>query len=179
MKEKVIIYLHGYNGSPESPKVKRLREVFEPDVHVLSWKIDADAKIAEQDLNGRVVDILMDRMHNDIQLYFVGTSLGGWLAAVASESWGFPCVLINPSMEPNVSLKRYPELIEVANSYFPISPPIKSKTFLGEKDELFDFADYIRQWSATRDITVVPGANHQFNDDFELVVAYLRTKLGL
>jgi hypothetical protein len=42
--------------------------------------------------------------HNDYPLLFVGTSLGGFYANYFAQTFDAPCVLVNPSTAPHVSL---------------------------------------------------------------------------
>ena len=84
----MIIYLHGFNSAfnPDSDKVRALSKI--DKVYPLSYNsFDSHSNI--------LYDILSKTRHLENPI-FVGTSLGGFYAAMAASAFGAPCVLINP-----------------------------------------------------------------------------------
>jgi hypothetical protein len=92
-----VIYLHGFGSSGNSAKSQALKAVFGDD-HVISpdLPIDPDAVI-------EVVSTII-RENEDYPIVFVGTSLGGFYAHYFSTKFDAPCVLVNPSTEPDVTM---------------------------------------------------------------------------
>jgi predicted esterase YcpF (UPF0227 family) len=98
----VLIYLHGFNSSPQSHKAQRLK----------AW-------LAEQGLEQHyacpalpprpreaiaMIEALLPR---DSEVCFVGSSLGGFYATCLAEKHGARAVLINPAIDPHVGLRAY------------------------------------------------------------------------
>lgn len=101
----MIIYFHGLGSSPESSKVRVLRDRFE-NVYAPSIPVNA----------GEAVDSLVEFCRNailesvekgDTKVIFVGTSLGGFWAAMLGDWFDAKQVLINPAMDPVESLDKY------------------------------------------------------------------------
>ncbi len=97
----MILYLHGFNSSPQSHKAqvmarfmaaRGLREDFDcPALPVL-----ASAAIRE-----------IEKRPLDERTCLVGSSLGGYYATYLAEKHGARAVLINPAIEPHVGLRAY------------------------------------------------------------------------
>jgi predicted esterase YcpF (UPF0227 family) len=97
----VILYLHGFNSSPQSHKAKVL-----------------GAYLAERGLASRYVCPALPPTASDAireierglpqeDLCFVGSSLGGFYATYLAEKHGARAVLINPAIEPHLGLRAY------------------------------------------------------------------------
>lgn len=96
----MFIYLHGLNSAfdPNSDKVKLLSTLDE--VHPLTY--------GSFDTFGNIVTHIMDNIkENAEELYFVGTSLGGFYAAYMGRNLAFGSVMINPCYEPYEMLKGH------------------------------------------------------------------------
>jgi len=100
----VIIYLHGFNSSPQSDKARHLKQY-----------LDAQGKGAEfacpqlphrPDRAVAVVEAEIVR-HPKEKITLVGSSLGGFYATWLAEKHGVRAVLINPAIDPHVSLRAY------------------------------------------------------------------------
>ena len=100
----MIIYLHGFNSSPRSGKAQLLKRY-----------LDGQGKGAEfvcpqlPHLPDRAVAALEAEMerHSKEKITLVGSSLGGFYATWLAEEHSVRAVLINPAIDPHVSLRAY------------------------------------------------------------------------
>jgi len=98
----MIIYLHGFNSSPQSGKAQYLKQYLEASgrgaefacPQLPHWP-DLAVAVAEAELarRGKITP--------------VGSSLGGFYATWLAEKHGVRAVLINPAIEPHVGLRAY------------------------------------------------------------------------
>ena len=100
-----ILYLHGFNSSPESHKAT----VLQAYMHQLGHgdRIDIPAippapAEAIRMLRQHAEDILH---HSELSL--AGSSLGGFYATWLAEHYQCPAVLINPAVKPHELLRKY------------------------------------------------------------------------
>lgn len=92
-----IIYIHGFMSSGESEKAKQLREYF-PNATVISPDFSPSPKEVIQQLRNIIAPGIQPTIA-------VGTSLGGFYALYLANYVGIPSFIINPSLEPHVSLQ--------------------------------------------------------------------------
>jgi predicted esterase YcpF (UPF0227 family) len=98
-----IIYIHGFNSSPQSHKAQLFRRwmtASHPDLtlHIPAlqpYPLDAVAQLEA-----------LTRLNKN-NTGFIGSSLGGFYAAHLAEKFNAPAVLINPSIKPFETLSRY------------------------------------------------------------------------
>jgi predicted esterase YcpF (UPF0227 family) len=94
------VYLHGFNSgfTPANPKVAALETIGE--VIGVTYDTTAPLDLALKDILGQLPEDLDD-------VVIVGTSLGAFYAAEVSRTLGLPAVLINPCIDPYLSLRKY------------------------------------------------------------------------
>jgi predicted esterase YcpF (UPF0227 family) len=92
-----IIYIHGFMSSGESEKAKQLREYF-PNATIISPDFSPSPKEVIQQLH----NIIAINIQPTIA---VGTSLGGFYALYLACVYDIPAFIINPSLEPHISLQ--------------------------------------------------------------------------
>lgn len=100
-----LIYLHGFNSSPQSHKAQCLLRYMRQrgcDSQLLLPRIPpqpdkAIAALAE----------LARQTAEAGEFSVAGSSLGGYYATWLAETWHCPAVLINPSVKPFVTLEAY------------------------------------------------------------------------
>ena len=93
-----IIYVHGFKSSGESEKSKQLREAF-PNHKVVAPNLSADPKQAVRQLHNIIAT-------DPEATVIVGTSLGGFYATYIACLYDIPAFVINPSLEPHISLSK-------------------------------------------------------------------------
>ena len=100
-----ILYLHGFNSSPESHKARTLLAYMK--------KLNLDDRIdipAIPPVPAAAIALLQHHAdeilkHDDLSL--VGSSLGGFYATWLAEQYNCPAVLINPAVKPHELLRQY------------------------------------------------------------------------
>lgn len=103
----LVIYFHGFASSPKTEKVDILKRA---GFKVIAPKIDVDPDVADKELTAFIKAELVKDMHSaqpTKMVAFIGTSLGGFWAARMSEKFDCPCLLINPAMHPEETLKQF------------------------------------------------------------------------
>lgn len=140
--KKIVIYCHGYKGSPQSTKVEKLRTGV-PDADVFAWPIHVNPSIAKDNISRHVNHILVDYQDAPVDLIFVGCSLGAYFAAELALLYDAKAVLINPSYNPPESLTKYPEIPEIIRKlYRPIPVLFGAHYFIATNDEVIDWSDF-------------------------------------
>ena len=100
----MIVYLHGFNSSPQSHKAKFMQRYLAErgmGEEFACPELPPHAGEALRVVRSLVADIDRDR------LCYVGSSLGGFYATHLVETHGGRAVLINPAIEPHVGLRAF------------------------------------------------------------------------
>lgn len=143
-----MIYLHGFNSSGKGETVLNLRKKF-PELLAIDYDyINADNAFSE--INDFIINL------KDWDIILIGTSLGGFWANYFAQKYDLKCVLFNPALEPDNTLKKYigENLVNYTTSkitsftkedldrYRKYQVPINKGTFrtslLGRNDEVID-----------------------------------------
>lgn len=97
----MLIYIHGFNSSPDSYKASLLRDfansINMPDI------LEIPALAYEPNLAIQQLQQLIEKYHspNAVRpLCFIGSSLGGYYATWLAEKYDSRVVLINPAVKP-------------------------------------------------------------------------------
>ena len=105
MKKQKLLYLHGFNSSPQSHKAQLVtRYMSDNDCldQLICPQIPAVPEEAKQFLEQLVEETLENHSLN-----FVGSSLGGYYATYLAEKYTGSAALINPSVKPYETLRAY------------------------------------------------------------------------
>ena len=119
----MIVYLHGFNSSPESHKAKLLARFLAERGLAGQYACPALPPLASEAL-ARIEPLL------SAGSCLVGSSLGGLYATWLAEKHDLKAVLINPAIEPHVGLQAY------------LGP--QQNLYTGERYELT--AQHLREW---------------------------------
>lgn len=169
MPERTLIYIHGFRSSPASEKSRALQAQF-PDIVLASYDtlhpdggfLDLDA-IVRRELPRRPL--------------LVGSSLGGFWSYHFALRYGLPCVLLNPCMTPERTLR--PWLGRVENMYtgevgFMNDQDLQQYdryrlqgeaacVVLHEKgDELIPYRESVENFAGKAELILIEGGNHGF-----------------
>lgn len=98
-----IIYIHGFNSSPQSHKAQQFREWITANYPDITLHIPA-VKPFPLDAIAQLEALAAE---NPANTAFVGSSLGGFYAVWLAERSGGRAALINPSVRPFETLDRY------------------------------------------------------------------------
>lgn len=162
--DKCVIYLHGWQGSPESRTKKALEEAL-VGVRVLAPSIDHNADPTETDEILRSELVQMIRGYDLKDVVIVGNSAGGFWANRLSRILGTNVVLINPSLDLGKNLEKYGVDAEILASYSKLKPVSskfkKNAVLISENDEVVDNPDIALYFA---NITYMPNEGHRLVD---------------
>ena len=177
---RVLIYIHGFRSSPLSEKSRALRKIF-PDIILASYDtLHPDAGFAQLDA---IVRGALPR-----RPVLAGSSLGGFWSYQLAKKYGVPCVLLNPCMQPEVTLRPY--IGEVKNMYTGERgvmdesdllrydayrvPGAAECVVLHEKgDELIPYRESIANFEGDAKLVLIEGGSHSF-EHLEMAVTEIR-----
>ena len=97
----MIVYLHGFNSSPQSHKAQVLARYLEEHGLAAHYACPALPPLAKDAIRQ------IERLRLDREPCYVGSSLGGYYATYLVEKHGGHAVLINPAIEPHVGLRAF------------------------------------------------------------------------
>ena len=97
----MIVYLHGFNSSPQSHKAQVLARYMEEHGLAAYYACPALPPLAGDALRE------IGRLRANREPCYVGSSLGGYYATYLVEKHGGHAVLINPAIEPHVGLRAF------------------------------------------------------------------------
>jgi predicted esterase YcpF (UPF0227 family) len=101
-----LIYIHGFNSSPESYKATTFRQWLSsqyPDLDVAVPYL----KPFPADSIRQLSEMVESCLAQGDQVGLVGSSLGGYYATWLSEKYGCKAVLVNPAVRPYELLSAY------------------------------------------------------------------------
>lgn len=102
---KTLIYLHGFNSSPQSEKARLTCQFFEAQsakLTILVPSLPASPSEAVAKLDTLVQSIGLNNLAG-----FIGSSLGGYYSLYFQQRYQRPVVLINPAIKPYTLLLDY------------------------------------------------------------------------
>jgi uncharacterized protein len=182
----VIVYLHGFNSSPQSHKAQVLSRY-----------------LAERGLAGEYACPALPPLASDALreaerfvakgTCFVGSSLGGFYATWLAETHGLRAVLINPAIDPHVGLRAFlgrqqnlhtgepydlteAHLREWERLYVPRITPARYLLVVETGDEVLDYRRAVARYAGAQQI-VVPGGDHSlqsFPEHLARIVEFAR-----
>jgi len=187
----MIVYIHGFNSSPESHKSGLLRdrlaqfgrgsEFVCPDLP--HWPKQAMALLRREIARAPVAEVTL-----------VGSSLGGFYATALCESIGVRALLVNPAITPQEDLRAYlgrqknlysgveyvfteEHLSQLAELHVP--KPARLDRYLlmhTTGDELLDWRIAVDRYRGCRQV-IVEGGDHgfkEFGDYLDIVLEFAK-----
>jgi predicted esterase YcpF (UPF0227 family) len=184
----VIVYLHGFNSSPQSHKAQ----------FFAAW-------LHERGLDGQFACPALPHFPEEAiavaedaiagcpgeQVCFVGSSLGGFYATHLAEKHDARAVLINPAVDPHIGLRSYLgpqrnlysgaeyELTEShleawARQFVPVICPERYMLLIETGDEVLDYRKAVDKYRGARQV-VIEGGDHSlrsFPDHLALIAEF-------
>lgn len=179
----MILYIHGFRTTPQSHKADLLKKHFKDSILIADFRISPDEAI--EDLEALI--------QNHPITGIIASSLGGFYASYLSEQYSLKSVLINPSIAPYETTRRYlgentredgsafiwNELdIDALRSYAVKTPKRENYfIFLQMGDEVLDYTVAKNHYDEAKMI-IEEGGNHRFEKFeryFDQVSAFLST----
>jgi predicted esterase YcpF (UPF0227 family) len=160
MKNVKIVYFHGYGSNALTDKVTGLKaagyDVVAPNIPVMFDDAVTYLDTFIRDLG-------------DVDLLFVGTSLGGYWASMMGDKFIVPVVLINPSCSPSDTLKRYdnPDLTQSQLDKFKDLNPsvgLPRIVVLAKDDDVLDINVAANLFAGKAQVNFYQKGGHRFND---------------
>lgn len=193
MNSTRLVYLHGFNSSPESHKARTLRAVMQGERLSKFLSIPEIPTAPEE-----AIDMLLDcvgSIDNANDVAFAGSSLGGFYATWLAERFGSKAVLINPAVRPHELLEKH--LGENVNYYTSerwvldeghiqqfrqldvgrITQPERYLVMLQTGDETLDYQQAAGKY-ADCNLVIEEGGDHSFVD-FEKHIGNLLSFCGI
>lgn len=169
----MLIYLHGFNSSPESRKAQLLAS------RMRSCGLAAHFACPQLPHRPRqAIAVIEEEMakHAAEPITFVGSSLGGFYATWLAEKHDAKAVLINPAISPQVGLRALAstqqnlysgERYELTEEHFeewerlvaPRIMPVRYLLLVETGDEVLDYREALERYRGCRQV-VVEGGDH-------------------
>ena len=172
----LLIYIHGFNSSPQSHKAIQTERWFAENVPDIQFCCPTIPPFADQALS-----LLRDQIEHYLPqpVYLIGSSMGGFFATCLAEQYNLKAVLINPAVNPARGLHKW--VGENANyhtgetwhfehqhiaPYREIDPgELKNKNnylvLLQSGDEVLDYRDAVERYQGC-EVILEQGGDHSF-----------------
>ncbi|KRX04609.1 hypothetical protein PPERSA_04424 [Pseudocohnilembus persalinus] len=172
-KKPLIFYIHGWKSSGLALKAVALKKFF-GETNVYAPTLPVNAKLAIHLLSQNI-----EQMKDFYDITLVGSSLGGYYSIFLSEKYNLKAVLVNPSIEPYITLAKdigqhknfdgsmYELTQELVDLYkeFEIAQIKNQKNFLvllQKGDELLDYNQAAQKFKDSN-LDIEEGGNHVYD----------------
>ena len=184
----MLIYLHGFNSSPQSRKAQMLGRTMAERGLGACYACPALPHQPEQAV--AVIEVELARAPKG-PVTLVGSSLGGFYATWFAERHGLKAVLINPAIRPHRDLRAFlgvqqnmhtgeeyelteAHLAQWAQLFVPVITPARYMLLVESGDELLDYREAVEKYAGAKQV-VVQGGDHtlqSFPDHIPLVLEF-------
>ncbi|NRA60752.1 MAG: esterase YqiA [Psychrobium sp.] len=176
MSKNILIYLHGFNSSPQSIKAQQVAEFVKQharDIELVMPQLQNSPMAAWQQI-AQMADTYQGQT-----VGVVGSSLGGFFATLLANKLGVKAVLINPAVRPHrlIDLLLGEQYNSYTNEHYIVTTAheeelslldIKSLeqaadfwVLLQQADETLNYRDALAFYHGAR-ITLEPLGDHSF-----------------
>jgi len=166
----VIVYLHGFNSSPQSTKAQVLGRYMEQHGMAEAYACPALPPLAGEAIRA------VEKLVAGKTVCYVGSSLGGYYATYLAEKHDASAVLINPAIDPHTGLRAYlgpqknlhtgepyvlteAHLREWEKLYVPRVTPGRYLLLVETGDEVLDYRQAVARYAGAQQV-VVQGGDH-------------------
>jgi len=164
-----IFYIHGFNSGTKLERLELLTDLLGTKVKGLAYD---SASTFEENL--QALEVMINPEEYNI---FIGTSLGAYYAQYLAEATDSMSVLINPSLHPQETLKKYfgtninyatgeqYELTSKVVDSYDYRPSFSTETLciLASGDEVLDSFKTQEQLENLCEVIMVNGGEHSFS----------------
>lgn len=184
----MLIYLHGFNSSPQSHKAQLLGRYLEQRGQGGRYACPALPHQPERAL--KVIETALAKASKG-PVTLVGSSLGGYYATWFAEKYGLKAVLINPAIRPDRDLRAFlgvqqnlhsgekyelteAHLAQWAGLVVTEITPERYLLLVETGDELLDYREAVARYAGSKQV-VVQGGDHtlqSFSDHIPLVLEF-------
>lgn len=177
MNKVRIVYVPGFGGNEErSTTYKAIKETFGENHEVVCLKYDnIDPVKAEQELSEQ----LYKNFQENSEIVLVGNSLGGYWANHLCEKFDYPTILINPSYNPAINLKKRQVPHEICVQFTPITltKGLNKEIFIGGLDDIVDPKILRKTIGDIYPVHYYPNEGHRFENKTP-ILELLKTKIN-
>ena len=166
----MILYLHGFNSSPQSHKAQLMARTMAERGLAAHYACPALPPLADDAIRE------IERLRPDAATCYLGSSLGGYYATHLVEKHGGRAVLINPAIDPHVGLRAYlgeqknlhtgePYRLTEAHLeqwqalWAPRVTPSRYLLLVETGDEVLDYRRAVERYAGAEQV-VIPGGDH-------------------
>ncbi|WP_192021591.1 YqiA/YcfP family alpha/beta fold hydrolase [Shewanella sp. WPAGA9] len=174
----MLLYIHGFNSSPQSDKAIETAHYIQrcfPDLSFIQPQLPSSPKAAMALLCG----IVEQAINEGESLCFIGSSLGGYFASYLAEKYGGKAVLINPAVTPFELFDEFlgPQYNPYTDEHYQVLPehkndvaefntevikhPDRFLVFLQTGDEVLDYRQALTKYHCC-ELHIEPGGDHSF-----------------
>ena len=186
-----VLYLHGFRSSPQSAKARFVAARIAADHPRVVWHCPQLPPSPREAVDGLMRDIAG---WPRASMAVLGSSLGGFYAAVVAERTGCRAVLLNPAVDPARDLAAHvgeqrawhgderfffrPEYVDELRVMAPARPsahPERTFAVIATGDEVLSWTE-MRDRHAGSPVRIVEGSDHalsDFADHWPAVEAFL------
>jgi predicted esterase YcpF (UPF0227 family) len=167
----VIVYLHGFNSSPQSHKAQVMQRYMRERGLEKEFACPALPPLATQ-----AIRTAEKRITGKKNVCFVGSSLGGFYATYLAETHGLKAVLINPAIDPHIGLRASlgpqtnlhtgepyeltpAHLRQWEKLYLPRITPQRYLLIVETGDEVLDYRKAVERYAGAEQL-VIAGGDH-------------------
>lgn len=174
----MLLYIHGFNSSPLSDKARQTATYMAQHFPHLTIDIPQlpSTPLAAFDLLINKVEVALAAGE---PLYFMGSSLGGYMASYLAERFGGKAVLVNPAVKPYELFddylgeqtnpytgEKYQILAEHQQQLLSFDTPVifnpdRFFVLLQSGDEVLDYQQALNKYHCCQ-MRVEAGGNHSF-----------------
>ncbi len=174
-----LLYLHGFRSSPQSTKARQVAAWIaehHPEVVWCCPQLPASPHAAMVLAESLTAGWPRERMA------VIGSSLGGFYAAVIAQRIGCRAVLLNPAPQPARDLAAYvgelsawhsderfffrPEYVDELRAMTPatLTRPERYRAVIAKGDEVLDWREMVAFLPPGADIELIEGGDHAISD---------------
>jgi len=184
----MIMYLHGFNSSPQSHKAQVLQSYLVTHGLGAHYSCPALPPLASD-----AIGMIEAAMAGEVS--FVGSSLGGFYATYLAEKHGARAVLINPAIDPHIGLRAYlgpqknlhtgepyvlteAHLHEWERLFVPRISPERYLLLVETGDEILNYRRAVERYAGAEQV-VIDGGDHSlvsFPSHLARIVDFCRAK---
>lgn len=182
--ERQLIYIHGFRSSPLTEKGQMFQRTF-PSIVLASYDTLHPAQ-GFRDLDAIVREAMSRRP------ILIGSSLGGFWAHHFASKYALACVLLNPCMHPEATLRPY--LGPVENLYtdergyleesdllqyarYRCASPTNCVVLHEQGDELIPYQQSIANFEGRTRLILIEGGSHRF-EHLDMAIGEIRALLS-
>jgi uncharacterized protein len=182
----LLVYLHGFNSSPQSHKAQVMQRFMAERGLAAQYACPALPPLAGDAM--RAIQPLLAK-----RPCLIGSSLGGFYATYLAEKHNLRAVLINPAIDPHVGLRAYlgpqqnlhtgepyelteAHLREWEKLYVPRITPSRYLLLVETGDEVLDYRRAVERYAGAEQV-VIPGGDHSlqsFPQHLERILEFSR-----